>query len=54
MVMKELVTQSKSLGDWCVFRDFWTTVELYGTAEEDLSGFGIKDKMCVRYIHWRL
>ncbi len=38
--MKEHVNQCNSVAHLFVFNSFWTTVELDGTEEEDISGFG--------------
>lgn len=45
MVMREHVTHYNRVAHWCIF-SFWTTVELYGTEEYDMSGFGYTDKTC--------
>ncbi len=38
IVMNEHVTQCHNMAHWYVLNSFWTTMELYGTEEEDISG----------------
>ena len=38
-IIKEHVTQCSGLAHWRVFNSFWTTIEIYGTEEYDISDF---------------